>query len=210
MMFRQTRERRGLQAEAEQITHQCQGRRGRLVASYLVALVSLAVLSGCGEAGQGPEQGSPQASAQDMHDAHASATGAGEDMHHEHAGETHAAPVLPEGERWPTDLPLRTAMERIRTAVEANEAAYSSGTLAQGDAAELAAQVESNVQYMIANCKLPPEPDAALHVLIGRMMSASSALKADPAAENGLPQLVSVLRDYEATFDHTGDQPGPG
>lgn len=70
------------------------------------------------------------------------------------------------------------------------------------DATALADQVENDVRYMIENCELEPEADAALHVLIGRMIEAANALRTDPAAEGGVPQLVSVLHDYQATFDH--------
>jgi hypothetical protein len=32
-------------------------------------------------------------------------------------------------------------------------------------------------------------------------------LRADPASPGGMPKLVSVLRDYGATFDHPGWEP---
>jgi hypothetical protein len=57
---------------------------------------------------------------------------------------------------------------------------------------------------MIQNCKLEPEPDAALHVLIGRMLTASEAMKKDPASRAGWPELMAILHDYGAAFDHPG------
>jgi hypothetical protein len=57
---------------------------------------------------------------------------------------------------------------------------------------------------MVENCKLEPEPDAALHVLIGRLLSAAGAVREDPGSPDGVPQLVAVLHDYGATFDHPG------
>lgn len=93
-------------------------------------------------------------------------------------------------------------MTRIRAAVETSTASYRQGTLQAEDARALAARIESDIAYMVANCKLEPEPDAALHVLIARMMNAATALKADPMSEAGLPQVVSALTEYGTTFDH--------
>jgi hypothetical protein len=122
-----------------------------------------------------------------------------------HAHAAHgAAPELAEGQRWATDAPLREAMLRIRNAVAAHTAAFHEGALSADEAQALATAVDADVQFMIANCRLAPEPDAALHALIGRMLGAAEALRADPAAPDGMPELVSVLRDYGARFDHPG------
>jgi hypothetical protein len=131
---------------------------------------------------------------------------AAEAEHHVHAAPG-AAPMPAEGQRWATDAPLREAMQRIRDGVTVNAAAFHDGTLSAAAAQALAAAVDADVQFMIANCRLAPEPDAALHALIGRMLGAAEALRADPAAPGGMPELVSVLRDYGARFDHPGWEP---
>jgi len=122
------------------------------------------------------------------------------DEHTAHA----AAPTLAPGQLWTTDEPLRTAMQRIRVAVERVARAYQQKQLMPPDAQALAATVEENITYMITNCKLEPKPDAALHALIGRMLSAAASLKKDPASDAGVPQLRAVLHDYQSTFDHPG------
>ena len=128
--------------------------------------------------------------------------------HHGHAAhEPASAPVLAEGQRWATDAPLREAMSRIREGVASRMHAFHEDSLASAEARTLAAAVDADVQYMIANCRLEPQPDAALHALIGRMLGAAEALRADPSAPGGMPQLVSVVRDYGATFDHPGWEP---
>ena len=142
-----------------------------------------------------PPAGTTQAS-QDHGDAHAHADG------HEQP-----APVLAAGQRWATDAPLRAAMSRIREAVALRLPAYHQDALQSADADALAVTVKRDIDDMIANCKLAPEPDAALHVLIGRMMGAMEALHADPASTDGMPQLVSVVNDYQATFDDAGFLP---
>lgn len=130
--------------------------------------------------------------------------------HHGHAAHEPAPappPALAEGQRWATDAPLREAMLRIREGVASRLHAFHEASLSAGEAQALAAAVEADVQYMIANCRLEPQPDAALHALIGRMLGAAEALRADPAASGGMPQLVSVVRDYGATFDHPDWEP---
>lgn len=124
-----------------------------------------------------------------------------------HAGHDQAAPILAEGQRWETDAPLRAAMTRIHDAVALNLPAYHEGRLQVEDAEALAIGIENDIKYMFANCELDPEPDAALHVLIGRMMSAIEALRTNPASTEGMPQLVAVVNDYQTTFDHEGFQP---
>ena len=132
------------------------------------------------------------------HDEHARATS--HDAHAAHG----APPVLPEGQRWATDEPLRAAMTRIREAVERSAPAHGARQLQAAGAGALATAVEQDIAYMVANCRLEPEPDAALHALIGRMANAAAMLKEDPLSDAGLPELVAVLHEYQATFDHPG------
>lgn len=131
---------------------------------------------------------------------------AAEPQHHAH--EMHGlAPELAEGQRWETDAPLREAMLRIREGVAAQTDAFHAGTLSTDAAQALAAAVETDIQFMFANCQLAPEPDAALHALIGRLLAATAALRTDPESADGLPQLVAVLQDYASTFDQPGWEP---
>jgi len=161
------------------------------------AILTLAVISVSCSRNEPPADATPAHTA--THESH----GATHDSHEGHAGLA-APPTLPAGQLWATDESLRAAMLRIRAAVEKTAPAYESGELQAADAQGLAAAVEENVRYMIANCKLEPEPDAALHVLIGRMLSAATSLKSDPGSSAGFPELLSVLQDYQSTFDHPG------
>lgn len=154
--------------------------------SIAVAAIVYALLgAGCGRPGD-PGSAPPAVTAHDTH------------------SERAPPPVLPAGQQWATDEPLRTAMTRIRSALEPVLPEYQQGRLKAESAQALADAVEADVSYMVENCKLEPEPDAALHVLIGRMMGAAGAMRADPGSPGGVPQLAAVLRDYGATFDHPG------
>ena len=156
-----------------------------------VSLLALLVSTGCSRS---------EAPAEDQHAAHA---------HEEHAHHAAHSDALtpPAGERWETDEPLRGSMERLRATVEEVLPADESASLDATTAQTVAQTVEREVAFMIENCKLPPEPDAALHVLIARMMSASNGLKNSPPDADGLNELVRVLDDYGAHFDHAGWTP---
>lgn len=124
------------------------------------------------------------------------------DSHAAHAGDAAPAqPQLDDGKPWATDAPLREGMARIRDAVALADA---QAPLTGDSAAALADAVEEQVAFLIANCELEPAADATLHVLIARMLSAASMLRADPASAEGLPRLREVLHDYPRYFDHPG------
>jgi hypothetical protein len=90
-------------------------------------------------------------------------------------------------------------MSRIEAAVE--QAVAEGQPLSRESAKKLAGAVEENVAYLVKNCRLPPEPDAALHGLIGRMMTAANQLKGEASSsEAALNELVAVLRDYRGAF----------
>lgn len=83
---------------------------------------------------------------------------------------------LDDGQKWQTDAPLRAAMETIRNAMApvADDDAASSA-----EYGALAAAVDSQVDYMIENCALPPEADAQLHVLLGQVIEGAEQLRGD-------------------------------
>jgi hypothetical protein len=163
-------------------------------------IIAIGIASGV--AGCAPDVATPEASpTQEAPAAVAQAT-----AHDPHAhGHGHEAPPVPAADGvWATDAALREAMDRLRQEVAARSSAYAAGELGSADAEALATAVERDVRFMIENCQLEPEPDAALHHLIARLMGASDALRADPASTAGLPQLEAVLQDYGRTFDHPG------
>jgi hypothetical protein len=127
---------------------------------------------------------------------------AAHDAHHaSHDAHANSAPTLPAGERWPTDEPLRAGMSRIEDAVA--HAAAVGRPISAKNAHELAQTVEQNVAYIVQNCKLEPDADAALHVIIGRMMTATTQLKKEDASrEAGLTQLNDALATYRKSFAH--------
>jgi hypothetical protein len=125
------------------------------------------------------------------------------DAHHgSHDVQANAAPRLRAGERWPTDEPLRAGMSRIEDAVA--HASAAGRPISAKSAREVAQTVEQNVTYIVQHCKLEPDADAALHGIIGQMMSATTQLKKEDASrDTGVTQLNDALATYRNIFDQS-------
>lgn len=159
------------------------------IAAFAQSMFLVVGIVGCHEAEPPAEHHSAASHAHAPHEHHSPGRDAGRSV------------KPPAGERSATDEPLRLAMTRIRAAIEE---ARENGTPDVSGAQPLAHTIEEEVTYMIENCKLPPRPDAALHVLIARMMSAADELKESPADRHALATLASVLDEYGEIFDHPG------
>ena len=129
------------------------------------------------------------------------------------AAETHAhghgtAPQklqLDHGKKWATDDALRRGMEAIRDAVQRAPAPLHKGTAAPEAYAELGGRVEAQVGRIVKECKLPPEADAQLHIVIAELVAGADAMKGAKDAKSGRAGLVRVdgsLKSYAKYFDH--------
>lgn len=70
-----------------------------------------------------------------------------------------------------------------------------------GAVAALGERVETTVHTLFAECRLAPEPDAALHALLAQVLEARRQLgapQADPAAAHAI--LERVLAQYGERF----------
>ena len=125
---------------------------------------------------------------------------------HRHGHDEHAASALSlnQGKKWQTDAPLRKGMHHINDAVRNSVDDFHLETLSMQDAKKLAENINGQVNYLIANCKLEPQADATLHVLIGDLLSAADTLSKQPLSNQGLPRIVKVLQLYPDYFDHQG------
>lgn len=121
----------------------------------------------------------------------------------DHAHHAALPPAAAPAQRWATDAPLRQGMADIRAAVAALQH-YEHGHLGAQQAVTLATQVEGHVAYLVANCKLEPQADAALHGIIAQLMQGSSALKANPKDMAAIATMRQALQDYPRQFDDPG------
>lgn len=151
-----------------------------------------------------PATSAPAAETAHAGDAHAQAATTADDAHAAHA---EAMPLpAPPAQPWATDAPLREGMDGIASAVARAQAARQAGTFDAEQAKSLAGTVDERFKFMLANCKLEPEADVALHALLAQFVAGSRALAADPAAIAPMSHLQELLALYPRYFDHAGWQ----
>lgn len=128
----------------------------------------------------------------------------------EHQHGQGAAPAklqLDHGKKWKTDEPLRRGMASIREIVHGAPAPLHKGTAKPEAYAEVGSRVEADVGRIVKECKLPPEADAQLHLVIADVIAGADAMKGAKDAKSGRAGLVKVdgaLKSYAKHFDHPG------
>lgn len=161
----------------------------RFPRSALFALL-LAVAPGMAAAGE-------PAHAHDKHTDAGHADAASEPAANEgHATLDEALPT----QRWTPDAPLSRGMLRVRAATASLEHG-SHAHLDQAQVRNIAAELKSAVDMMFAECKLDPEPDAALHPLLARVLVASATLSESGFDAAALADLQAVVARYPLLFD---------
>lgn len=121
-----------------------------------------------------------------------------------HHGASPAIVKLDDGKQWPTDTPLRTGMTEIRNAMAAALDRIHHGAFAPADFQALAAQLDQHIEYVTANCRLPEDADAALHVVLGEIVEGIETMRGGPERDRGAVQVVNALDLYAGAFDHAG------
>ncbi len=129
---------------------------------------------------------------------------------HSHDGAQPHTLSLNQGRKWATDEHLRDGMVRIRNLVEPRLGAAHAGKLTTVQYRQLATQVETEVGTIVANCKLDPEADAMLHLLIADLGAGADAMagkntKLRPAP--GLVKVAQAVNAYGSHFEHPGFAP---
>ncbi|MEP7262020.1 MAG: hypothetical protein ABI669_12500 [Usitatibacter sp.] len=122
-----------------------------------------------------------------------------------HALESHRL-TLDHGRKWGTDEALRRGMGEIRAALESRRAGISASSLRAPEYQALAGTVESQVAYIVANCKLPPAADENLHVVVAELVAAAGAMKGTSTADaaRGARRAIGAANAYGKHFDHPG------
>lgn len=120
----------------------------------------------------------------------------------DHAGHSIATTALPTppATPWPSDAPLREGMRRMHQAVVALGHAER-GHLDATQTIAAAQQVQDAANFMFTNCKLTPEPDAALHGVLATLMSGAAALKAKPADTSPVASMREAVALYPRMFE---------
>jgi len=133
----------------------------------------------------------PPAAAQDEH-------------HHEHAGPAIEQLQLDDGAKWATDETLRRGMATIRSAFDAEHEAIRAGAESDARYAALASRIETAVQDIVENCKLPPAADANLHYIIADLMRSVNEMRGGEPSRtrrDGAVLVHGALEAYGQFFD---------
>ena len=129
------------------------------------------------------------------------------DPHHHGPDASAASLKLDNGKKWGTDEPLRRGMASIRETVHGAPAPLHKGTAKPEAYAEVGNRVEADVGRIVKECKLPPEADAQLHIVIADVIAGADAMKGAKDAKAGRAGLIQVdraLTAYAKHFDHPG------
>ena len=126
---------------------------------------------------------------------------------HDHGHGTAPQLTLDHGKRWATDAPLREGMTRIRAVVEPRLEQVHAGGIDRATYSQMAGAIEAQLAYIVGNCKLEPEADAVLHVIIGGVGEGVDAMKSGAHAAQGAQQIVAALDNYGRYFEHPGWKP---
>ena len=127
---------------------------------------------------------------------------------HEHGhGAQEAKLVLDHGKKWQTDEPLRQGMTNIRGAVAKDVKAIHANKATPKQYEALAAKVNTEVAGIVQNCKLPPEADAQLHIVVAELMGGAEAMQGKEKGVTrraGAERVAKALNAYGEHFDHAG------
>lgn len=129
------------------------------------------------------------------------------DPHHHGPDASAASLKLNNGKKWGTDEPLRRGMSSIREAVHGAPAPLHKGTAKPEAYAEVAGRIEADVGRIVKECKLPPDADAQLHIVVAEVIAGADAMKAardGKAGRAGLVKVDGALKSYGKYFDHPG------
>ena len=119
--------------------------------------------------------------------------------HAGHAAHSHASAGA-DAQRWETDAPLRKGMGEVRAAL-ADLRHLEMGHMPPAMAGERAAVVVSAVEGMFAECKLPPDADAALHAILIPLLEAAKRLGRDHSDVGAVAAMREAVADYPQRFD---------
>lgn len=127
---------------------------------------------------------------------------------HDHGHEASGATLgLNDGKKWQTDAPLRAGMEALRDELQPNVKAIHAKTFTAEQYAALAGKIEGRLVSIMSECKLPPDVDAQLHVLLVDFFDGAKVMKSEGDRMKGVVKIVRSLEAYDKHFDHPNWKP---
>lgn len=127
--------------------------------------------------------------------------------HHSH-GHHHGSPAalqLDHGNKWQTDAQLRQSMANIRQSVDASLHAIHEGKLSNAGYGKLARSVEKEVTAIVRNCRLAPEADAQLHLIVAELLEGAEQMSGKLRKAKRIDGAVKVIGALEKYADYFAD-----
>ncbi len=124
------------------------------------------------------------------------------DVHSHGAG--HGELTLDHGRKWPTDGGLRHGMSEIREVIAEALPQAHSGRLDPAGYGRVADRVSAQIEYITANCKLPAEVDAQLHLVLAEIIDGADHMRKGRDPVDGMVKVLGGLDAYGKYFDHPG------
>lgn len=115
--------------------------------------------------------------------------------------------TLNNGQKWQTDEALRIGMSQIRDVIDASLPLIHAARYSAAELSTLGDWVQEQVDFVVANCKLPQEADLQLHVVLTQILDGVSTMKGEGGQEQGAVTIVQALNAYGGHFDHPGWKP---
>ena len=128
---------------------------------------------------------------------------AAEDHQHHHSAD-HGQLSLDHGHKWSTDKPLRDGMTQIRTTMASKLEQIHHGKLTAEQYNALGSTVQQQVSTIVAQCKLEPDADAMLHIVLADLLAGADAMqgKGGMKPDAGAHKVVEALNAYGQYFNH--------
>lgn len=126
--------------------------------------------------------------------------------HDAHSAHGTATLSLDHGKPWPTDEPLRSGMNNLHAAFAEKLEAIHANELPDAEFKALGEKTMQEVATIVAQCKLKPDADAMLHVIVGELLAGADIMtgKVEGAPRTGAHRAVMALDNYGRYFDHPG------
>lgn len=132
------------------------------------------------------------------------------DSHTHHAENSdQQKPELDHGKKWETDKPLREGMKSIRLLMEADIKAIHEGKLNEKSYSTLSQEITLELDKIFKNCKLKPQADAMLHLILSQVIAGTAQMKSEKQIalrRDGALQIIKALEQYPKFFDQPGWQ----
>ena len=98
-------------------------------------------------------------------------------------------------------------MSEIRVAMVQSLTAIHNSVFTPAQYEALATRIQTQIDYVVGNCKLPEQADQQLHLVLEQIIDGAAEMKSAASRKQGAIKIVRALAQYGEYFDHSGWQP---